>query len=74
MTEVKSAALSRNVTSRCPLSIIVPNEGQSDTANFDELGEKEMASTPAALKTVSYAVGFRLSIFTISIDTTMSIR
>lgn len=52
-TTVKSAALSRNVTSRLPESIIDPSVGQLAAAIGELVGAKEIMSSPTERKTGS---------------------
>lgn len=49
-----SAPLSRNVTSRFPLSIMDPRVGHADAVNGEDSGTNDMVSTLAALKAASY--------------------
>ena len=50
---VASAPLSRNVTSRFPLSIILPMVGHADAVKGEDSGVNDMESTFTALKMVS---------------------
>lgn len=69
-TEVKSALKSMNVTRRVPLSMRDPRVGHWLADRFEEGGEYESESTPAAWKTLPNCDAGRSSLLTINKDTT----
>lgn len=69
-TDVRSAPLSRNVTSRVPLSIIDPSVGQFEKVMGDDAGAYDSVSSPAEANTDPNADASRLSEFTIRRVTT----